>query len=58
MKSELIVTLNYEMSCTDFYTAVVKDKKLLATARDKKNGENRLYGSVYAVIIKWQIHIA
>lgn len=36
MKSELMITLNYELSCTDFYTAVVKDKQLLATARDQK----------------------
>jgi len=34
MKSELIVNLNYEMSCSQFYTAALVDKQLLTAARD------------------------
>lgn len=30
IKSELIITLNYEMSCTEFYSAALQDKQLLA----------------------------
>jgi len=36
IKSELIITLNYEMSCTEFYSAALQDKQLLAAARNEK----------------------
>ena len=33
IKSELLVTLNFEQSCDDFLTTIEKDKRLLAAAR-------------------------
>lgn len=33
IKSELIITLNYDMPCSEFHTLVVKDKQMLAAAR-------------------------
>ncbi len=36
IKSELIVTLNYEMSCSEFHTLALKDKQPLAAARAQK----------------------
>ena len=36
IKSELIVTLNYEKSCSEFYTAALGDRELLAAARDQR----------------------
>ncbi|KAL3976494.1 toll-like receptor 1 [Sarotherodon galilaeus] len=36
IRSELIVSLNYDMSCSEFYSAVVKDKQLTAARVKKK----------------------
>uniref|UniRef100_A0A1A8F484 HAT C-terminal dimerisation domain-containing protein n=1 Tax=Nothobranchius korthausae TaxID=1143690 RepID=A0A1A8F484_9TELE len=36
IRCELIVTLNYDMSCSEFYSAVLKDKQLLNAARSQK----------------------
>lgn len=36
IRSELIVSLNYEMTCSEFYSAALKDKKLLTAARSQK----------------------
>lgn len=35
IRSELIVSLNYDMSCSEFYSAALKDKQLLAAARSQ-----------------------
>ncbi|XP_035772369.1 uncharacterized protein LOC102799583 [Neolamprologus brichardi] len=37
IRSELIVSLNYDMSCSEFYSAVLKDKLLTAARAQKKN---------------------
>uniref|UniRef100_A0A1A8BIT7 HAT C-terminal dimerisation domain-containing protein n=1 Tax=Nothobranchius kadleci TaxID=1051664 RepID=A0A1A8BIT7_NOTKA len=36
IRCELIVTLNCDMSCSEFYSAVLKDKQLLNAARSQK----------------------
>lgn len=36
IRSELIVSLNYEMTCSEFYSAALKDKQLLTAARSQK----------------------
>ena len=36
IKGELIVSLNYELSCSEFYSAALKDKQLLTAARSQK----------------------
>lgn len=36
LKSKLIITLNYEMSCPEFYTAVVQDKQLLSKGENSR----------------------
>ncbi|CAL9686818.1 unnamed protein product [Knipowitschia caucasica] len=36
IKSELIVSLNFELSCSEFYSAALKDKRLLTAARGQK----------------------
>ncbi|KAL4008598.1 hypothetical protein ACER0C_002450 [Sarotherodon galilaeus] len=36
IRSELIVSLNYDMSCSEFYSAVLKDIQLLTAARAQK----------------------
>ena len=36
IKGELIVSLNYDMSCSEFYSAAVKDKPLLTAARSQR----------------------
>lgn len=36
IKSELIVTLNYEKSCSEFYTAALVDRQLLAAAKGQQ----------------------
>lgn len=45
IRSELIVSLNYDMSCSEFYSAVLKDKQLLTAARAQKNtnGKSSLF---------------
>ncbi|KAF0039031.1 hypothetical protein F2P81_009515 [Scophthalmus maximus] len=37
MRSELLITLNFEQSCSEFYCSVLKDKRLLSAARSDKN---------------------
>ena len=36
MRSELLITLNFEQSCSEFHTIVLKDKELLNAARSNK----------------------
>ena len=36
MRSELLITLNFEQSCSKFHTIVLKDKELLNAARSNK----------------------
>lgn len=36
MRSELLITLNFEQSCSEFYSKVLKDKQLLSAARSDK----------------------
>ncbi len=33
IRSELIISLNYEMSCSEFYSVALKDKQVLTAAR-------------------------
>lgn len=36
IRSELIVSLNYEMSCSEFYSVALMDKQLLTAAKAQK----------------------
>ncbi|CAL8282878.1 unnamed protein product [Gadus morhua 'NCC'] len=36
MRSELLITLNFEQSCSEFYNSALKDKELLSAARSNK----------------------
>uniref|UniRef100_A0A1A7XKB7 HAT C-terminal dimerisation domain-containing protein n=1 Tax=Iconisemion striatum TaxID=60296 RepID=A0A1A7XKB7_9TELE len=36
IRSELIASLNYDMSCSEFYSEALKDKQLLTAARAQK----------------------
>ncbi|CAL8301356.1 unnamed protein product [Gadus morhua 'NCC'] len=36
MRSELLITLNFEQSCSEFYNSALKDKELLSAARNNK----------------------
>ncbi|CAL8370051.1 unnamed protein product [Gadus morhua 'NCC'] len=36
MRSEFLITLNFEQSCSEFYNSALKDKELLCAARSNK----------------------
>lgn len=36
IRSELLITLNFEQSCSEFYCSCLKDKQLLNAARSDK----------------------
>ena len=36
MRSELLITLNFEQSCSEFYRKALEDKELLSAARSNK----------------------
>lgn len=37
MRSELLITLNFKQTCSEFYNSALKDKELLTAARSNKN---------------------
>ena len=36
MRSELLITLNFKQSCSEFHNSALKDKELLSAARSNK----------------------